>query len=207
VYTNIKARKAREMGVDIEAISQLTIADAAEKIQMMNGDSTVDGIMVQLPYSNSQILIDLIDPKKDVDGLRKDSSFKPAVVRAVMEILTREVKISQYEGVMVVGNRGEVGGRLQKELGCLGMDREDFPTSIEKLLRASVVISATGQSGLIHPGMVKEGVVAIDVGYPKGDFDPEVAKKAAFFTPVPGGVGPVTVVMLFANLSEVQAET
>ena len=78
------------------------------------------------------------------------------------------------------------------------MDKDDFDPST--LLRADVVISATGQAGIIKPDMIKEGVIAIDVGYPKGDFDPEVAKKASFFTPVPGGVGPVTVAMLFANL-------
>jgi methylenetetrahydrofolate dehydrogenase (NADP+)/methenyltetrahydrofolate cyclohydrolase len=78
------------------------------------------------------------------------------------------------------------------------MDKEDFDPST--LLRADVVVSATGMASLIHGYMVKDGIVAIDVGYPRGDFDPGVAKKASFFTPVPGGVGPVTVAMLFANL-------
>ncbi|MEK7198960.1 MAG: hypothetical protein AAB212_03445 [Bacteroidota bacterium] len=76
------------------------------------------------------------------------------------------------------------------------MDKEDFDPST--LLRADVIISATGQAGLIKA--VKDGAICIDLGFPKGDFDPELAQKASFFTPVPGGVGPVTVACLFENL-------
>ena len=78
--------------------------------------------------------------------------------------------------ILVVGNRGLVGARLQEELECEGMDEEDFNTSL--LLEADVVISCTGQTGLIKPEMVKSGVTAIDVGYPGGDFDPSTALKA-----------------------------
>ena len=91
-----------------------------------------------------------------------------------------------------------------RELKCEGMDKEDFPTSSGRagLRRAGVVISCTGQAGLITGEMVKNGFMAIDVGYPKPEFTPEALAKARFYTPVPGGVGPVTVVMLFKNLVE-----
>ena len=188
-YTKLKAEMAKRLGIEFE------INDLKSKIKNLSLDNTVDGVLLQLPYPNSDELIRLIDPKKDVDGLRGDSPYKPAVVRAVLEIL----KNSPRGEVVVVGSKGFVGSRLMKEIpGAMGMDKGDF--DLLALLKADVIISATGRVGLIKPEMVKDGVVAIDVGYPKGDFDPSTALRASFFTPVPGGVGPVTVVMLFKNL-------
>ncbi|OGC93224.1 hypothetical protein A2899_00215 [Candidatus Amesbacteria bacterium RIFCSPLOWO2_01_FULL_49_25] len=205
-YTNLKAKMAERLGVEFliynpsagRAGFQFTNNSQIIKfINDLNADASVDGIMVQVPYLNSNFLINLINSKKDVDGLREDSPFTPAVVRAVLTILNSQTP--NPSNIMIVGSRGFVGRKLLKNLpGAVGMDREDF--NPEKLKIADVIISCTGQAGLIKPEMVKEGVFAIDVGYPKGDFDSEVEKKAAFFTPVPGGVGPVTVVMLFVNL-------
>lgn len=174
------------------------------EIVMNKIDGDEDGIMVQLPHPKASELISQIPPEKDVDGLREDSPFRSATVMAVLAVLG-EAKRTRRDLVrlVIVGSRGFVGRKLCHEFrtanyGLVGMDKEDFDP--EKIKMADVVISATGRVGLIKPDMVKDGVVAIDIGYPKGDFDPEVAKKASFFTPVPGGVGPVTVAMLFANL-------
>lgn len=189
-YTEIKERKAKELGVEFEKYNEID----AGLIEKLNRDPGVNGIMIQLPFANSEELIKLIGPKKDVDGLREDSPYKAAVVRAVREI------VGEVEGrVVVVGSKGFVGRKLMQEFPtAVGMDKDDFDPSA--LLRADVVISATGQAGLIKPEMVKDGVVAIDLGYPRGDFDPSTALRASLFTPVPGGVGPVTVAMLYKNL-------
>jgi len=211
VYTTIKSRKAKELGVEFEVyqLDSLPVAQLSELVNKLNSDKGVDGVMIQLPFPKSEDLIPLIDPKKDVDGLREDSRFLPATVRAVLAILGEAKKLSAVSGqlsVVVVGSKGEVGRRLVTQLHSwpaaqlVEMGKEDFDPG--KLSDAQVIISATGQAGLITSDMVRDGVIAIDVGYPKGDFDPGVADKAAFFTPVPGGVGPVTVVMLFANLLE-----
>lgn len=189
-YTKVKEKFAERIGVEFEVFEE-------PEIEKWNKDKTVDGIMIQLPYPNSQFLIDIIDINKDVDGLREDSLFLPATVCAVVEIV-KVAGVKEADKIVVVGNRGEVGKRLEKVLRANGMDKEDFDSSA--LLGAHVAISCTGVAGLIKSDMVREGVVAIDVGYPKGDFDPGVAEKASFFTPVPGGVGPVTVAMLFKNL-------
>lgn len=179
-YVEMKKKVAKRLGVEFE-ITDFKSAQSA------------DAIMIQLPYPNSEELIKQIDPKKDVDGLREDSLYKPAVVRAVLEI------IKPYTGeVVVVGSRGFVGSRLVKELRCVGIDKEDFDPST--LLRADVIICCTGQEGVINGSMVKNGFVAIDVGYPKAEFTEDALAKASFYTPVPGGVGPVTVAMLFKNL-------
>lgn len=185
-YTALKRKMASRLGVEFKEVNNLDEANFA------------DGIIIQLPYPNSSELISHIPLEKDVDGLREESLYKPAVVRAVLEILA--VNNFLNLSTIIIGNEGFVGKRLQKELHCDGMDKDDFDPTSPRLRGASVIISCTGQAGLIKPEMVKDGVVAIDVGYPKGDFDPQVAEKASFFTPVPGGVGPVTVVMLFKNL-------
>jgi methylenetetrahydrofolate dehydrogenase (NADP+) / methenyltetrahydrofolate cyclohydrolase len=207
IYTNVKARAAEELGIEFEKIQFSDDKDKIKaKIRELNQDRTVNGIMIQLPFSGKEEdreLIGEITPEKDVDGLREDSPFVPATVRAVYEIM-REAGVGQ-ETVAVVGSEGMVGKKLvkyltEKNYQVIPMDKTDFDG---KLLKgARVIISATGQKGLIRPEMVNEGVIAIDVGFPEGDFDPAVASKAAFFTPVPGGVGPVTVVCLFKNLAQ-----
>lgn len=184
-YVAKKMQLARRLGVEI----------AMNKV-----DGSEDGIIVQLPHPDAKELISQIPPEKDVDGLRDGSPFKPAVVRAVLAILTEAKRIGFNPiRLAVVGGKGFVGSRLVKELNCSGFD---IGVDLHQLKDFDAVISCTGQPGLVKPEMVKAGVVVIDVGYPQGDFDPKVAEKASFFTPVPGGIGPVTVAMLFANLLE-----
>jgi methylenetetrahydrofolate dehydrogenase (NADP+)/methenyltetrahydrofolate cyclohydrolase len=212
VYTKIKANKAEELGIQFEEIQvkNRTNSELRDEISKLNKDKTVDGIMVQVPIEGQDDLIKLIDPKKDVDGLREDSQFIPATVRAVMAILKvaenntpLRPPLASRGGIAVVGSRGQVGMRLMAQLAVdgytvWGMDIEDFDPGI--ILKSDVIISCTGKAGLIKPEMVKEGAVCIDVGYPKGDFDPSTVLGVGFFTPVPGGVGPVTVATLFSNL-------
>lgn len=168
------------------------------EIVMNKIDGDEDGIIVQLPHPRAKELIANIPPEKDVDGLREDSPYLPAAVRAVATILNAQGSMLNKK-IIIVGSRGFVGRRLMRVLpNATGMDKEDFDP--EKIKTANVVISCTGQVGLIQPDMVCDGVVAIDVGYPEAEFTPEALAKASFYTPVPGGVGPVTVAMLFANL-------
>ncbi|MDP1743386.1 MAG: hypothetical protein Q8L51_01210, partial [Candidatus Amesbacteria bacterium] len=179
-YVKIKTEIAKRLGVEIV-------------MNRIDGDE--DGIMVQLPHPDSQKLISQIPLEKDVDGLREDSPFLPAVVCAVQKILGDSFK--EYPFWVVVGSKGFVGRKLMQVFpNAIGMDKEDFDPST--LLRADVIISATGSPGLIKE--IKEGTICIDLGFPKGDFDPECNRRASFFTPVPGGIGPVTVACLFENL-------
>jgi methylenetetrahydrofolate dehydrogenase (NADP+)/methenyltetrahydrofolate cyclohydrolase len=211
-YTNIKMNKAKELGVEFVAYDLKSTIDWEGLVANLNKDSRADGLMLQLPLTTDRSrdikLCLLIDPGKDADGLNPRSGVVPAAVRAVLAIVSQAIKTVKLkvEGlqVAVVGSEGMVGRPLLRELKkdqrllVYGMDKYDFDANI--LRQADVVISCTGQERLIRPELVKEGVIAIDVGYPHGDFDPEVAGKSNFFTPVPGGVGPVTVAMLFANL-------
>ncbi|MBI2008775.1 bifunctional 5,10-methylenetetrahydrofolate dehydrogenase/5,10-methenyltetrahydrofolate cyclohydrolase [Candidatus Amesbacteria bacterium] len=209
-YTDVKSRFAKRVGVDFEQIPRNNNQEINKtQIVNLNKQNDVDGVMVQVPFPDSAELVKLIDPKKDVDGLLEGSLFQPAVVRAVMAILGCLQEDLLQRKICVVGAKGFVGRRLMRELmrelritnyELLGMDKDDFDP--EKLKKADVVISCTGQAGLIKPEMVKEGFVAIDVGYPKAEFTTEALERASFYTPVPGGVGPVTVACLFKNLVE-----
>ena len=215
VYTDIKARKADELGIEFRKFEIRNLKfEINELIIKINNDANVDGIMIQTPLIDRETdkkLCEMINPKKDCDGLNPESGVVPATVKAVLKILalaTPSVSPPNLGGearsggsMVVVGQRGLVGSELLKRLpGANGMSANEL--NIEELTSADVVISATGRQGLIKPEMIREGAVCIDVGYPKGDFAPECARKAGFFTPVPGGVGPVTVVCLFDNLLE-----
>ncbi len=180
-YVKIKTEIAKRLGVEI----------------VMNRiDGTEDGIMVQLPHPDSQKLISQIPKEKDIDGLRDDSPYLPAAVLAVQKIINNQGSIIN-KTICIVGAKGFIGKKLMRVYpNATGMDKEDFDP--EKIKQFDIVISATGSPGLIKE--VKEGVIAIDLGYPKGDFAPSTALRASFFTPVPGGIGPVTVACLFQNL-------
>ena len=221
MYTKLKAEMAQRLGVDFDIKTLNPKHEILNNIKILisklNEDQTVDGIMIQLPFflgfRNSDLeIVSAIAREKDVDGLREDSPFRPAVVRAVLEILNTSPLtplLNLGEGnergeVLVIGSKGFVGRRLMRvfdnRYSVFGMDKDDFEP--EKIKKADVVISCTGREGLITGEMVKNGFVAIDVGYPKAEFTDEALAKASFYTPVPGGVGPVTVVMLFKNLVE-----
>ncbi len=210
IYTKMKSKKAAELGVEFKEYFLHSTNDMEGLISNLNKESDADGIMIQTPlfgdrWRDTKLCL-LIDPEKDVDGLNPRSQKLPATVRGVYEILRRRVDhdLNMDLKYVIIGNMGRVGRWLERVLEVnhlvIGMDKYDFKT--EPISEADVVISCTGQTGLIKPEFVKEGVRAIDVGYPKGDFAPEVAQKAAFITPVPGGVGPVTVIMLYNNLAD-----
>jgi methylenetetrahydrofolate dehydrogenase (NADP+)/methenyltetrahydrofolate cyclohydrolase len=172
-----------------------------------------------------QELVAHIDEKKDVDGLhpntlvaveqgswRQDGKVMPATAKAVLEILQVANREHPLNGkIIVIGKSDILGKPLFYELRNSGADvemigRTELAARIasgQKMLDAQVVISATGQAGLVTGDLVAQGVIAIDVGEPKPDIDPDSVKpKAAFFSPVPGGVGPVTIVGLLENAVE-----
>jgi len=209
LYTNLKQKAADRVGAEFLIIKLQNSAKPEEIIRLidsLNKDRTVDGIMVQLPLPEEirdykLPIINSIDSDKDVDGLGENSKFTPATVRAVLSILA----FAKARGtIALVGAKGMVGKPLLKKLikleyKVLPLDKDDH---LDKVRDADIVISATGVSSLIKASMVKDSVIVIDVGSPRGDFDPEVSQKADFFTPVPGGVGPVTIVSLLENLVE-----
>lgn len=209
-YTFMKLQKAMDLGLDFiaEEFSATTPHEyLVEMVSKYGNDKNIDGIMVQLPLPDElnvfkKDLIDLIPKEKDVDGLKGDS-FLPATVRAILTILDEEVSGWQEKKVAIVGSEGEVGKPLSLALHTRGVKAilvDKDKGSFEELKGADIVISATGQEHLIKPQMLKERVILIDVGL--GDFDPDCYKKSSRYTPVLGGVGPMTVISLMENVVE-----
>jgi len=215
LYVNLKKKAAERVGAEVEIY---TIHDRigpdhiVRLIKYLNADSQTHGIMVQLPLpkrlrENQNEIIGAIAPNKDVDGLRADSPFVHPTSLAALQILAfaeswlkRKIK-----KLAVVGASGMVGRHVVAEAVHLGYKIQKFTSLNKGQLRvrgsaADAMITATGKPGLIKADMVGKGVIVIDVGSPKGDVDPAVSKKAGFITPVPGGVGPVTVFCLLENL-------
>lgn len=216
LYVSLKKKAAEriECMMEVKELGRhARYSDIYHCINKLNFDPFVHGIIVQMPLPKSftgrdrDRVLRVIDPSKDVDGLRENSKFLPATVKAVLQIIKvakGEVK-SDFENAVVVGASGMVGKPLAEILSDLGYKviKCDINTKdlSSKTLTADLLISATGVPNLIKGDMVKSGVAVIDVGSPKGDVKfEEVSKKAAFITPVPGGVGPVTIVSLLENL-------
>ena len=220
-YIKAKQKAADYIGVDFKLfqLSALALeADAIKKIEELNNDQKVTGILLQMPLPakiNRQKVIKAISLEKDVDGLRfcanLTSDFQPPVVLAILEALDG-VDLGQKK-VAIIGQGFLVGAPLAKVLRnkVKRLEVADIETAdLAKITRnAEIIISATGQAGLITAEMVKNGVMLVDAGASevggkiKGDMDAGAYQKASFYTPVPGGIGPVTVAMLFRNLLKV----
>lgn len=213
LYSDIKMKKAQEVGIDFNlkefALPSSTWDDVCEEIKRLNQDEQVNGIMVQMPLPQQFLdshtegeLVNIIDSKKDVDGLRNDSPYLHATARAVMTILENEGIDVMQKKVAVVGATGMVGTPLVRALksrGAIVIEINKQTDSLTELTsQADILISAVGQQGLIGPDQIKMGAVVIDVGM---DVDFEaVLPKVSKITPPKGGVGPVTVISLLENV-------
>jgi len=224
IYIRRKHRAADEVG--IEAIDKRLPAttpdeEALELVEELNEDDSVDGILVQTPLPD-QIdearVMRAIDPIKDVDGLNPFNAgqlylgrqtLAPATPLGVMQFL-HEYKIPTTGArAVVVGRSALVGKPLSMLLLQANATVTICHSRTQELARhtlgADILVAATGSPGLITADMVKRGATVVDVGITRtpdglrGDVDPAVAEVAAFLTPVPGGVGPMTIAALLGN--------
>jgi methylenetetrahydrofolate dehydrogenase (NADP+) / methenyltetrahydrofolate cyclohydrolase len=219
LYVGLKEKVGKKIGIDVTPVylSQKTDKSGIiAKIQKFNIDKKINGIMLQLPLPNNfnsddkDEIIGNILSSKDVDGLRIDSPFIHPTSRAVLEVLDLALnKVNpQVSGitykVCVVGSSGMVGRPLVKILKNLGYEVVEADGGIKNLKsvtsEADILISCCGVPGIIKKDMIKVGVVLIDVGAPVGDVEKEAYNKASFTSPVPGGIGPVTISCLLENV-------
>ncbi len=219
-YLRLKGKAAERIGarVKVANISQTTPTDKIVKIvKKLNKEPAVHGVMLQLPlpenYSpkEKERIIEEISKEKDVDGMREHSKYLTPVVSATLLVLEEARRLisspskNQEFKVVVVGADGFVGKRVVKALmkikySVTGVDI-DTKNLAKSTLEADVLISATGASEIITGNMVKKGVIVLDLGAPEGDvITTEVSQKASFISPVPGGIGPVTISSLLENL-------
>jgi methylenetetrahydrofolate dehydrogenase (NADP+)/methenyltetrahydrofolate cyclohydrolase len=224
-YVRSKTRACQEAGI---ASRQLTLpetvaqSDLLHRIAELNGDPAIHGILIQLPlpmHLDERAILEAVAPEKDVDGftvasigrlVENRAGFVPCTPAGILELLDREkVEIAGKHAVVV--GRSEIVG---KPVAFLLLHRHATVTLCHsrtadlaaETRRADILVAAAGRPRLITADMVKPGAVVIDVGINRvagkliGDVDFEpVARVASVLTPVPGGVGPMTVAMLLKN--------
>jgi len=222
-YVERKKKFGEEIGVEVivhDLMGDMAQADLEEEIIKLVNEERVNGIIVQLPLPvqiDAQKILNLIPAEKDVDAFGSEAKVLPPTVGAIKEILERNNVELENKKIVVVGQGQLVGRPVAVWLTQEGREVElvDINTkNPDAILRgADVIISGVGKPGLITPDKIKEGVVLIDAGTAEsggqlvGDADPACASKCLLFTPVPGGVGPLTVAMLFKNLLELNSQS
>ena len=226
-YVNGKHRDCSQVGINsirIELPQNVSQAELLKEIDDLNRSNECSGYIVQLPlpsHIDTNKVLSAIDPDKDADGLHpknlgklvlSQSGVIPCTPRAIVELLRKnEISLSGKE-VVIIGRGTTVGRPLSLLLSSKGIDATVTILHSKSIdirshtKRADIVIAALGSAHFLTADMVKEGVVAIDVGITRtseglvGDIDPGVVKVASAIAPMPGGVGPMTRAMLLSNL-------
>lgn len=224
LYVSLKEKAAKEAGIYFEKIefpADTTEGKILKAIKKLNSRDDINGILVQmpLPNHNEDEIIEAIKWQKDVDGFHKknrkrradgEPSLVPPVALAIVRLITSTNQPLTGKNALVVANNeifAEPLVHLLKELGVAAQFVSRNEQGLETMTRAAdILIVAVGEPSFIKKEMVKEGGIIIDVGTNKvdgklrGDVDPGVVGHAGFISPVPGGVGPLTVAYLLMNV-------
>lgn len=221
-FLAIKKRTADELGVGLAVVEfprEVSAPELTHSIQQ--AVRTTDGIVVQLPlpsHLDAGEVLTAIPPSHDVDALTYDggdSEVLPPVVGAIAEIARRHQVSFLNQQVVVVGRGRLVGAPAalwaRRQGAAVSVTSQASPAQDRLLREADIIIAGAGVPGLITREQLKPGVVVFDAGTSEaegvlaGDVDPGVAEIASLFTPVPGGIGPITVAVLFRNLATLAA--
>lgn len=229
IYLASQKKMAQELGIEyrsVELKSQASVQEAVDRLQELNNDPAVYGIIANKPFPdswNEQVIFSAISEKKDVEGAHPanlgrlfyaESYFVSPTVLSVMEVL-RRLELDLYgKEVTIVGFGNLIGRPLALLLGrrFATVNITHIATSAKGRLsfyvqNADILISAVGEPHLIKGSWIKQGAIVIDVGIGEldgkivGDVEfKEAQSRAAFITPVPGGIGKLTTLFLFKNL-------
>lgn len=230
LYVSLKEREAKKVGIDThlyKCSGNTSEPELLDMIKCLNDDKLIDAILVQLPLPakiNTDTIMLALDPAKDVDGFQPDNLEKLlkscespdlmppvfAVVSAMLKSIELEIR---HKRICIISNSDIFGKSLAHVLNCRGAKaaavKADTQNLKKQTRKADVLITAVGQPKFIKKDMIKSGAALIDVGIVRqdgkvvGDVDLEdVKNKAGYISPVPGGVGPMTIAMAFKNTLE-----
>lgn len=214
LYVALKEKEAVKVGVDTHLYKLEASASESEilsVINFLNADDTVDAILIQLPLPknlNTNKITESINPDKDVDGFHSaHPAFIVSPVVSSVEACLDEIKfLADKKSVCVLYNSEIFGDTLKDMLLKKGLEIVDR----EKIKEADLIVTALGEPHKIKGEMIKKNAVLIDIGITKvdgkvlGDVDFEdVKEKASYLTPVPGGIGPMTIAYLFYNVWQI----
>jgi methylenetetrahydrofolate dehydrogenase (NADP+)/methenyltetrahydrofolate cyclohydrolase len=224
VYITSKHKAATEAGMhprDVRLAADTSEAEVLAQVAALNADESVDGILVQLPlpgHIDEAKVIRSIAPIKDVDGLHPFNAgelyldrptLAPATPSGVLELLDEyQVTLSGARAV-VIGRSALVGKpvalMLLRRNATVTMCHSRTVDLTRHTLEADVLVAAVGAPAVVTADMIKQGAAVVDVGINRteggivGDVAPDAAERASFITPVPGGVGPMTIALLLRN--------
>ncbi len=214
-YLALKEKRASEVGIATHIIELPSDAPTEDFIARIHESLDVsDGIIVQLPLPEGvdrAAVVRTVPPTHDVDALNPGTTeLLSPVVGAFKEILTRNGVSPKEKYVTVIGSGALVGlpaYRWFSEVGAyVSVVTRDTADITHYTQHADIVVCGAGSPGLLTPEMVREGVIILDAGTSedggvlRGDADPRCAEKASLFTPVPGGIGPMTIAILLQNV-------
>ncbi|UOG91874.1 MAG: bifunctional methylenetetrahydrofolate dehydrogenase/methenyltetrahydrofolate cyclohydrolase FolD [Candidatus Thiothrix sulfatifontis] len=230
VYVSHKRKACEEVGIlsrSYDLPPQTTQHELIELIDELNRDPLIDGILVQLPlppHLDASLIIEQINPSKDVDGFHPTNvgrltlripSLRPCTPYGVMRLLDNIGEVYKGRHAVIVGASNIVGRPMALELLLAGATvtvthRFSGSMTPELVRQADIVVAAAGKPGLVKGDWIKPGATVIDIGINRlesgklaGDVEfAAAAERAAWITPVPGGVGPMTVAMLMKNTLE-----
>lgn len=230
VYVSHKRKACAEVGIESRSYDlpvQTTQHELIQLIDQLNRDPQIDGILVQLPlppHIDSSLIIEQINPGKDVDGFHPTNvgklalripGLRPCTPYGVIHLLNTIGEVYKGRHAVIVGASNIVGRPMSLELLLAGATvtvthRFSGNATPELVRQADIVVAAAGKPGLIQGDWIKPGATVIDVGINRlengklvGDVDFAAAQeRAAWITPVPGGVGPMTVAILMQNTLE-----
>lgn len=220
LYVSLKEKTANEIGMEFflhEFNEDIEQDFLLQKIAQLNGDDDANGIIVQLPLPekfDTDKIISSIDPRKDVDGFSIQSAqygLLPVFPSAIVKLIESSKQGLVGKKAIVIANSQMFGNTMvsilnQKNLTSEFILADTVSLNLEKIKSVDVVVSAVGSPGLLNGEMLSDGAIVIDGGIEKvgekvfGDVNfASVEEKNGFLTPVPGGVGPVTIACLLEN--------
>ncbi len=220
VYIRMKKQYGADILVDVD-VHQVAQAEVPALIDKLNMDKSVHGIIVQLPLedpSQTEEIVDLVAPEKDVDALGKNAIYDPATPMAILWLLAGYNVDLQGRKILLIGRGKLVGAPLEKIFTTAGHDVTVADRSTKDLkaesLEADIIITATGSPAILFPDMIKQKAVVVDAGVASedgktvGDLASEVYERDDLtLTPLKGGVGPLTVCALFDNVIRAARES
>ena len=212
-YVRLKKKYGADLGIDVD-IHFVSQEEIATLLQKLNSDMGVHGVIVQLPLtdpSQTDEIVNMVAPEKDVDALGKDAKFDPATPMAIMWLLSGYNVDLKNKHILLVGRGKLVGAPLEKILNSSGLDAEVIDREAKDLSahtkEADVIITATGSPAILYSSMIKKSAVVVDAGVASeegktvGDLADDVYERDDLtITPKKGGVGPLTVCALFENV-------
>ena len=213
LYIRLKSKYGADLMIHVDT-HRVDQAEVPKLLQELNQDPTVHGIIIQLPLADptqTDELVNLVAPAKDVDALGVKAVYDPATPIAIMWLLAGYNVDLRGKHILLIGRGKLVGTPLAKMMLASGLDVQIADRTTADLaattLEADIIITATGSPAILYPKMIKKFAVVVDAGVASedgktvGDVAPEVYDRDDLtITPVKGGVGPLTVCALFENV-------